>query len=142
VSLRDVYIVTSGSYSDYTIDSVFSTIKRAKEYIGNSDWFNIEKHSVDFEQRTVADGFSTYLVEMYKDGEVFSCDYGLRFAGIGWTFMFSYDDDPNLKYISLAKTKEAAIKATNELRAQLIALNRWGIDPWDYEKFGLEKLDE
>ena len=50
--MRKVFIVTSGAYSDYGIDRVFSTKKKAKEWIevitsmygGN---YNIEQYELD-----------------------------------------------------------------------------------------------
>lgn len=46
-----IYIVTQGTYSDYHIEQVFSTLKKAQEYldhIGNED-SQIEEYSVDNE---------------------------------------------------------------------------------------------
>ena len=50
--MRKVYIVTSGEYSDYGIDRVFSTEEKAKEWVdiitsmynGN---YNIEQYELD-----------------------------------------------------------------------------------------------
>lgn len=48
--MEKVYIVTSGEYSDYTIDRCFSTYKRAKEYCDRfDDSYRIETFTVDDE---------------------------------------------------------------------------------------------
>lgn len=46
---KKIYIVTSGNYSDYRIDSVFSTKEKAKEYVQNngSDYHRIEVYNLD-----------------------------------------------------------------------------------------------
>ena len=50
--MRKVYIVTSGEYSDYGIDSVFSTEEKAKEWIDvitsmYDGSYNIEPYELD-----------------------------------------------------------------------------------------------
>jgi hypothetical protein len=43
-----VYIVTSGFYSDYTIEEVFSSIELAKEYVDTKgDDFRVEDYEID-----------------------------------------------------------------------------------------------
>lgn len=37
---KKVYIVTSGCYSDYIIDAIFSTRELAEEYIDNGNGYN------------------------------------------------------------------------------------------------------
>lgn len=46
--MEKVYIVTSGEYSDYHIDAVFSTIEKAEEYVDaqGSD-YRVEEYPVD-----------------------------------------------------------------------------------------------
>ena len=45
-----VYIVTSGSYSDYRIECVFSTREKAEEYLQyHDDEYRIEKYAIDEE---------------------------------------------------------------------------------------------
>ena len=45
-----VYVVTSGSYSDYRIECVFSTREKAEEYLQyHDDEYRIEKYAIDEE---------------------------------------------------------------------------------------------
>ena len=69
-----VYIVTQGSYSDYHIDRVFSTIEKAQEYldhIGNDNDAEVEEYNIDEETPR---GVFAYRVIIYdypdKDTEV------------------------------------------------------------------------
>ena len=46
--MAKIYIVSSGSYSDYYIEAVFSTREKAKEYIDHKGLgFEIEEHEMD-----------------------------------------------------------------------------------------------
>ena len=83
-----VYVVTSGEYSDYGIDAIFSTIEGAEEYKemaikfkwGNSYYnqFNIEEWELDEKSKP------NYIIGMYlvDDGKV----------------KFLEDDEPNKEY--------------------------------------------
>lgn len=45
---KEIYIVTSGEYSDYTIERVFSTEAKAREYLDTKDdEYRIEVYNVD-----------------------------------------------------------------------------------------------
>ena len=47
---KKIYIVTSGEYSDYRIDAVFTTKEKAVEYVEQHGTdYNIEKHNLDEE---------------------------------------------------------------------------------------------
>ena len=48
--MNTVYIVTSGCYSDYSIDAVFSTREAAEAYIGTKTNRDIEEWQVDTEE--------------------------------------------------------------------------------------------
>lgn len=72
--MEKVYIVTSGEYSDYHIDAVFSTIEKAKEYVDayGSD-YRIEEYPVD--DAEVKKNESIWLVSVsWKTGEVISAN--------------------------------------------------------------------
>lgn len=69
-----VYIVTSGDYSDYHIDAVFSTIEKAKEYVdAHGSDYRVEEYPVD--DTPVEKKESIWLVSIdWKTGEALSAN--------------------------------------------------------------------
>lgn len=70
-----VYVVTSGCYSDYSIEAIFSTKENAQLYIDKpsrqSSYYNdIEEFALDEYVNIYKRGYNIYEVEIYKDGEV------------------------------------------------------------------------
>jgi hypothetical protein len=45
--MAKIFVVTSGDYSSYTVDRVFSTEEMAKEWIGISKGYMIEEYELD-----------------------------------------------------------------------------------------------
>jgi hypothetical protein len=45
--MAKIFVVTSGDYSSYTVDRVFSTEELAKEWIGISKGYTIEEYKLD-----------------------------------------------------------------------------------------------
>lgn len=124
--MAKIYIVTSGEYSDYCINAVFSTMKRAQEYRQQRGTdFSIEVYDVDEE---VKKEMKVWEVKMRFDNfKVSECTAGLW--GNGWradmkdTFEY-YLDWENREYISLfieADCMDRAIKIASERIAQIKA---------------------
>ena len=69
-----VYIVTSGEYSDYAIEAVFSTIEKAKEYVdAHGSDYRVEEYPVD--DTPVEKKESIWLVSIdWKTGEALSAN--------------------------------------------------------------------
>jgi hypothetical protein len=66
-----IYLVTSGSYSDYGIDAAFSTREKAQELIDRLEWDdtpNIEEWAVDELPTALRPGCHLYQVWMDKEG--------------------------------------------------------------------------
>lgn len=134
--MEKVFIVTSGLYSDYGINAVFSSRELADNYINGDEDYRIEEYDIDTKEKN-----EKYIkVEMDINGntkdveEFYSTDdsYSDRVC-----FIFNYNLDKGIRYdkinqllcyYSLNNDKTTAIKACNELRAQLIALQIWGCD--------------
>lgn len=122
-----VYIVTSGSYSDYGIDAVFSTRDLAKKYISslNSSRFHefvIETWDLDSHKEELRKGFKLFFVRMDKQGntqEIEHSDHEGNYEDP------AFDVDSNLISFVLAKDETHAIKIVNERRIRLIAENSW-----------------
>lgn len=132
-----VYIVTSGCYSDYGVEGVFSTRENAQKvvdlYSPGSDFmgeWRIEEFELDRLMTFAERGKQLYSIEMEKDGTVVKCNVEFR---------EDLPPDEEFHYVSfksfpcrlclithvIATSKEHAIKIANERRAFLIANNLW-----------------
>ena len=121
-----IYIVTSGEYSDYTIEAVFSTKEKAEEYVQQHGTnYRVEDYDIDKEVKKET---KIWRVKMRFDNfEVSDCLDGLY--GDGWDYdskdTFEYYLDWNKKeYIRLyieADCMDRAIKIASERIAQIKA---------------------
>lgn len=121
--MNKVYVVTSGCYSDYGIEAIFSTKEFAEEFI-NSRSFNIpeeieewcidDKEHLDF----IKKGLCYYAVELERNGDVASIkksDGDVPYLGNRYIDLFEF-------YVT-AKNEKHAIKIANERRSMMIANN-------------------
>lgn len=124
--MKEVYIVTSGDYSDYSIRQVFDDKEIAEEFAaqirGAVKVFKITnelKHTK---------GTRAYLVYIKKDGHilrVFPTKIDTR-NDFGCNKCLSiYDQGGCSIYILTDQGREGAIKIANEKRAMAIANNEW-----------------
>ena len=133
-----VYIATSGSYSDYHIDAVFSTKENAEKYndlYGEGDFDDIEEFEVDDEMaliNRIRDGKITiYLVCIDRNGNVRKIEKESPYVSLvkdllsGKYHYVLYADCSAMDMYVIAKNEEHAIKIVNEKRVQLIANNEW-----------------
>jgi hypothetical protein len=134
--MAQVYIVTSGEYSDYSIDAVFSTPELAKEY---TDRFGgeIETWDVDAPEWPPP-GASVYCVTMGQDGsgrcsELETRDFRAGYYQVDMRIRWSPDHwalkegkRQKFELLVVAGDKKAAVKIANEHRAWMIAMNVWG----------------
>lgn len=136
--MTKVYIVTSGSYSDYQINAVFSTKENAERYNkihASGDFEDIEEFEVDEDMalmdRIRDEKITIYLVGMDRDGNVKEIrKESPRILLVeellaGKHRHILYADCMDLCVI--AKDEKHAIKIVNEKRVQLIANNEWKI---------------
>ena len=125
---QEVYVVTSGCYSDYHINAIFSTREKAEEYAELlPDANSIEVYVLDGEHKN---GLHTIIVVMDRDGNTSECYldeyvFCLEKYKLKWG-EFWYDS--SRKFYVLAKDKQHAIKICNEKRAMLLAENKWEMD--------------
>jgi len=142
--MKKIYIVTKGTYSDYSIVSVFSTKEKAEKFMeafpddreyGGYNW--IETYKLDpGEPQLLNNGYSVWMIHMYHNGET------PLIKKIDNPNSWDYKNINNLsiyrpcfntqkykaKYLEirvLAKDEKHAIKIVNEKRVQLIANNKW-----------------
>jgi hypothetical protein len=113
-----VYVVTSGQYSDYGINAIFSTRERALDYIQafdtshKYDTMNIEEHELDVLKpegrrafKVRLDGITGDVISVGIASSSYSFDIGNEFyKDVGGDFFGNV----------LAKDKEHAIKIVSE----------------------------
>ena len=123
--MKKVYIVTEGNYSDYDIVAVFSTKKKAKEFLKKYEEVypyidvRIEEYPVDV---PVEKCFG-YVVVMKKNGDVVRTEktYDTEFGFRGFHFLSG-----DLVWAVNTDDEKKAIKVVNEKRAIILAHNAWG----------------
>jgi hypothetical protein len=123
--MTSVYVLSRGSYSDYCIEGIFSTERKAIEFAEqvlsiDEKQYKIEVFELDKLSEVVSKGLKPYLVYMEKDGTVLEIsqtsesneDYGFAVGN-------------KLYCIVFARDKDHAVKLTNERRSQLIFEGKW-----------------
>ena len=136
--MSTIYLIESGSYSDYSVDRAFSTEAKAQEYIDRwvahkeeyggymGDKPDILEMDIDEElPRTIH-----YIhVKMAKDGTtetVLNRDFCTpdKYSPLGFRM---YDFRTKELVWNVETTdKERAVKVVNEKRTQIIAADIWG----------------
>lgn len=135
---KEIYLVSSGSYSDYRIDAVFSTEELAQKYIDNIGaavhygGLGIEAYDLDPCEKQIKEGLIPFSVKMDLDGNAdypsYKQTYKADYVGFKIGDIFKIYKDGNIDMISkcFAKDEQHAIKIANERRVQYIASNTWG----------------
>ena len=116
-----VYVVTSGSYSDYRIEEIFENEEDANALANVlSDGNGVDEWEVN-KQRVVP----LWSIWMEKNGDLDE-DYVSPNAGMGSKEQAYCYDDGLIHFEILADTLERAMKVANERRAIIIAQGFWG----------------
>lgn len=128
--MSKIYIVTSGSYSDYHICSVFSTKKDANGFVGSFakdkyDNFRVEEYELDEFKDQIKNHRSLYFVRMKENGDTLEIEKRSTFYRDGCCENM-FDVEKNLIMEVWADDEKHAVKIVNEKRVQLIAENKWG----------------
>jgi len=127
----EVYIVTSGSYSDYGIDAVFTNKKTAEIFADKIDgeveiWETLHSNLIDKITHN-----KIFCVRMNKEGNtdlVMEEDFDsheIKNAIEKKTIIFKAVDGYCMITYMFAKDEKHAVKIANERRVQLIANNEW-----------------
>lgn len=127
--MRKIYAVTSGTYSDYRIDAMFSSKENAQNFINafekRYDEFRIEEYQLD---AVIPINKKAYFVRMDKLGnvkEIYISDSAYLFSkNVNISFTF---DNTIMNCYVFAKDEKHAIKIANEKRVFILAENKWGI---------------
>ena len=136
--MRKVYIVTSGEYSDYGIDRVFSTEEKAKEWVdiitsmynGN---YNIEQYELDapIPERKEYLFFEAYI----ENNTIIKSDFEFYFADESSEIKFFRQINGSYDIVgigtihirqgeSIESAKERAVKVVQDEFYQWLMLNK------------------
>lgn len=133
--MEKVFIVTSGSYSDYNIDAVFDTKEKAEAYIKSfgqydQDFNDIEEYDLNPKTRTRGrKGMFAYHVRMTEALEVKSCFSGESYEDLADNkecFYTEYYKPFMLDCYVWARDKEHAIKIAVDKAREIKATVGWG----------------
>lgn len=123
-----VYIVTSGIYSDYHIDRVFSTREKAQEYldhIGNYENADIKEYNLDEETPRGVFGYCVTISNSDGEATVYRIDFNnfpcKRKDAFRWVPAQFHLPDRILFNIE-AKDAPHAVKIASERLAQIKAM--------------------
>lgn len=124
-----VYVVTSGSYSDYGIETICSTRELAEMYceaVGG----DIEEWHLDEYRTPLERGLRPYAVCMDRqgnsDGGAEKIDYNIPKTIKGVVQLGAWPNArADFRWRGWAKTKTHAIKIANDLRRQALAENKF-----------------
>ena len=128
--MNKVYVVTSGSYSDYHIEAVFSTEELAEKYIhatksGNRwDDASIEEWDLDRNASELRAGYKAYFGRISKEGNISDLEESTLSLSDGHGF----DVKNNMYCGFFAQDAEHARKILAERHA-VISAEGWP-EPW------------
>jgi len=123
---RVIYLVTSGEYSDYSVNAVFSTEEGAKEWIakcvaaGWEDEYDIEEYALDPGIEEWKRGLTLYNVHMDANGKTSYVTVTRPPASVD-----QIDGRDELVANVWARDEKHAVEIVSDLRARIIAANGW-----------------
>lgn len=139
--MKQVFAVSSGSYSDYRVNAIFSSKELAQEYMNavkDSDYNEIEEYTLDPPTADlIRRGYLVWNVLMLHDGtteRVTRTENGLYDVDAPRHWIWKRTEAPAYKGKGIpdalqssvwAKTEKQAVKIANEKRAQMIANGEW-----------------
>lgn len=139
--IKKVYVVTSGEYSDFGIEQVFSTKEKAQNFIDLSKEYGNDSINDEIDEYDLDPDFGVphyhkfkyfYFVEMDKEGNIKHCNkthLDIMNPEVEKEMLYLTKDYLNkksvLNAIINANDKEHAIKIMGEKRTKILAANRW-----------------
>jgi len=129
------YVVTSGEYSSYRIEGVFTDeplAEKLRDTLAEA-WkelltpVRVEEYFLNLP----VDEFEVTTVRMAKNGDVLEI---LHSCGRG-TAMHCFDACNDMLWSIFGNDEARAVKVANEKRSQFIANNLWGADDYQLEKY-------
>ncbi len=131
-----IYFVERGSYSDYSVVGVYSTLALAERAKALYCADEITERELDA-MPVAPEGMLLYSVVMDQNGRVMfghdvpqSAESAALYLKDEWR---PYSDGVFVCFYMWADSSESAVKIANEKRTRLIAENRWNAD-WNLWK--------
>lgn len=146
---KKIYIVTSGEYSDYGIDAVFTTKEKAVDYVEQHGTdYNIEEYNLDEEvEKKTQLWYIVFCVEDGKLREASPIGYNRNelvdtcsifdifdYREKNFYIRFYIDADSMDRAVKIARERFAAVKANEYI---WIRLTR----PYETDRFGEKKYE-
>ena len=145
---KKIYIVTSGNYSDYGIDAVFTTKEKAVDYVEqHGTYYDIEEYDLDkeVEKKTqlwsivfcIEDGKfdEAHPINYNKNKKVDTCYVEERFGGGKMYYIiFLVDADSMNRAVKIARERFAAVKANEYIWLRLTR-------PYEIDRYGRKKYE-
>jgi len=128
---ENVYLVTTGDYSDYHIVAAFNTNKKANDFIklfnvNGYDAMRVESLCLNPNSEAVENKRKPYFLRIDKGGRVKDLNWESSYYGFEGSSEVSFTHDKYWMNIHcFAKDEKHAMKIANEYRIQYLALNKW-----------------
>ena len=124
--MKNVYVVTEGSYSDYRICGVFDSKELAEKFTKSfeKDLMEIEEYTLNPFLKEINEKYKAYFVRMTSEGKCLDVRLIDSFSCLDPKY--SFDVKKNLYCSVFAEDEKHAIKIVNEYRIQILASNTWG----------------
>ena len=128
-----MYVVTSGEYSDYGIDAIFSSKELAQKFIDSfedrsySRFNGIEEYPLDPFERELKEGYKPYFLRMDKEGNASDIQIEDSAYGFEDPYENGFDVNNGMYIHCYAKDETHAIKICNEKRVQIIESDKWPV---------------
>jgi len=132
--MKNIYLVSEGSYSDYSISAVFDSEELAERYIqlyckGGA----IETYKINPNKREMILGYSIYYLQMDKEGNTIKIENRDNYTEELPKYWYYVNNKEKINFMCFAKSKEHAVKIANEHRTRILANNEWGLN-WHERK--------
>ncbi len=145
---KKIYIVTSGEYSDYHIEAVFTTKEKAVEYVEqHGTYYNIKEYNIDEEVEKKSQLWSiVFCIENGKlhdatptsynrNEKVDTCSIFNTFHMEKETYICFYvDADSMNRAVKIARERFAAVKANEYIWLRLTR-------PYELDMYGRRKYE-
>lgn len=145
---KKIYIVTSGEYSEYEINAVFSTKEKANAYIQqHGTYYDIEEYELDKEVEKKTQLWSIVFciengkfdeanpISYNKNKEVDTCYVEERLGdGKMYYIIFLVDADSMNRAVKIARERFAAVKANEYIWLRLTR-------PYELDRYGKRKYE-
>ena len=135
--MKKIWVVESGSYSDYKVDGVFSTKENAELFVEEFDecsWseMSIDCWNLDPAINNLKKGLSLFSIKMNKEGAVENISKTSAY-NIDRIKAYSFfrkrlreESFDYMDYVCYAKDEDHAVKIAGEHRARILAADAWG----------------